>query len=227
MDVRFDFAVLWEYRWALSKGLGMTLFLSTSSIVTGTLLAFPITMALLSTSALLRIPANIWVQVIRAIPILVLLVGAYYVAPSMLGIRLPPSVTAWIVFSIYLSAFVADVFRSSVLGVPRDYREAALAIGMSAAQVRWRIVVPESLRRALPALTALFIGLFKYSTVASVVAVDELMHTAELIMLRNLRPVEAFSAVAMLFVLVLVPAGLFARWFGNRLNYDGEFGKVL
>lgn len=226
MSYEFDFGVLWEYRWALAEGLRTTVLLSLACILTGTALAIPWGVALRSRSVVLRGPANVFVQVVRAIPVLVLLVGAYYVVPSFFRIRPASFTTAWVVLSVYLAAFVADALRAAALSVPRAYRESGFAIGMSAAQVRWHITTPEVVRRALPALTALYIGLFKYSTLASVISVNELLHAADLITLQRLRPLEAYAAVATLFVLVVVPTGLLARrvehWLSVKADAGGE-----
>jgi polar amino acid transport system permease protein len=221
---QFNFGVLWEYRWALAEGLATTLLLSLVCIVTGSCLAIPWAIALRSQSVVIRGLANVVVQTTRAVPVLVLLVGAYYVVPTFVGLRPPALATAWGVLSVYLAAFVADAIRAAALSVPRAYRESGLAIGMSSAQVRWYIVTPEVIRRALPALTALYIGLFKYSTLASVISVKELLHAADLISVQRLRPLEAYVAVAALFILIVVPAGLLARRVEHWLNMEADVG---
>lgn len=212
----FDFNSLWDYRWAFVQGLVTTIGLSLASIVAGGLVALPLTAGLLSRSAVVRWPINVMVQTTRAVPLLVQLLAAYYTVPSTFGIRPTSLVTAWVVFSVYFSCFVADALRSATLAVPRSYREAGLSVGMTAAQVRWRIVAPEVFRRALPALSALSISLIKYTSIASAIQVSELAYTAEVFVVQKLRPFEAYGLVALLFVLIVVPCGLFSRWLESR-----------
>ena len=224
---QFDFGVLWEFRWLLAQGFGTTVFLSIGSVITGTLLAIPVTFALLSSSAAIRGLANSWLQITRSIPLLVLLVGAYYITPALIDVRPGPFFTAWVVLSMYLGAFTADVLRSGVLSVPRDLREAGLALGMTVTQVRKRIVLPEVIRRTAPALGTLYIGLIKYTTLSSVISVNEIMNVADLIVLQRLHPIEVYIAISTLFVFIVVPAGLFARWIEHKLNATHHLGGPL
>jgi polar amino acid transport system permease protein len=221
MSYTWDFRIIWEYRFVLLDGLYLSVLLSGAAIAVGTLLAPLFTLGMLNANPVVRLVATFIVQIIRGVPLLVSLVFAYYVLPVVLGARLSPFTTAWIVMSMYLAAFVSDVLRGGVRAVPREYIEAGMAIGMTRFAVCCRIVLPEIVRRSLPGVTALYISLFKYSTLASTISVSELMHVSDIIIVERYKPLEIYTAVAGLYLVIVLPLSYAARrierhpWFGH------------
>ncbi len=212
MRYQWDFGVVWDYRYALLDGLLITILLSAAAILTGTILAILLALGTRIGNPAVRILISAATQIVRGVPLLVSLVFGYYLLPTLLGIKLSAFSTAWCMLSLNLAAFAADVLRGSMLAVPRGIIEAGMGVGMTRMSVFWRIEIPEVMRRSLPALVALYISLFKYSSIASVISVAELMRNADLIIAEKSRPLEVYFAVAVLYLAVVLPLGYAARW---------------
>ena len=220
MYYSWDFGVIWEFREALLKGLGVSLALTAAAIVSGTAIAVPITLGLVARNPVVRSLTTLAVQIVRSVPLLVALVFSYYLFPVVIGIKLSAFTAAYAVFTINLAAFAADVLRGGIVAIPREHFEAGMALGMTRFMVLRRITIPETFRRSMAALTALYISLFKYSSLASVISVSELMRTADLIVASRFKPLEIYLAVAGAYIAVVVPLSYLARWIERHPSFD-------
>ena len=212
MGYQWNFEVVAENIGSLLKSLAVTIELSILSCCLGTALAVPIAIGLLSDSYHLRTLSRLYLQVARSIPLLVLLVWFHYLVPASTEIRTSAFVNAVAAFSVSLSAFLADVLRGSAASIPAGSIEAAEALGMSASQVKRRVIIPETVRRSLPAAVALYISTFKLTTLASVIGARELLYEARRINSLDPHPLELYSFVALLFFILLVPAEPITRF---------------
>ncbi len=213
LDYHWDWSVIWQFRAALAEGFGVTLVLSSLAIVFGTFggLALGVVLSVRSSVwAPIRIALQVLVDSLRALPPLILLLLLYYWLPYALDIRSSFWLAA-ISFSLHLSAFVADVFRHAIDGVPRPLLEAAYALGMSRSVVIRRLVMPEALRTIVPTLGLLFIDIMKISSLASIIAVGELVHRASEVSTYSFRFLEVYAALAAIYLAVLLPFSYFVR----------------
>lgn len=252
MNYDWDFSILLQHEnlKVLLWGFAVTTMLTLYSLVFGTLLGIAVgTLASLGTNtgqsldrsarssrfpwlsrqalAVTRWIALIYIDVIRAIPLLLLILIAYYGIPvivkvgaiqqflSFFGRKTPLEFSAFqtsvIALSINLSAFLADLVRGGVAGVSQGSMFAGRSLGMSRWLVWRRIVLPDVLREILPSVTLLYITIFKMSTLCSIVAVYEVLHSADAITQRTYKPLEAYVAVCVMFIAVIVPLSLIAR----------------
>lgn len=211
MHYEWDFRVIWEYRNALLSGLAMSVILSTLSIVIGTMISIPVALALVSSNRWGRPIAAAIVLTVRSLPLLVALIFAHYLLPVVTGVNQPAFLTALIVFTANITAFAADVLRGGISAIPAEHTDAGTALGMTRPTIIRRIILPETFRRSLPALIALYISLFKYSSLASVISVAELLRTADLIVVERFKPLEIYLAVAGLYMAVIIPMGYAAQ----------------
>ncbi|HXO19463.1 MAG TPA: amino acid ABC transporter permease [Thermoanaerobaculia bacterium] len=206
MSYHWDLSLLVEYRAAFGQGLLVTLYLAGSSVLAGTLLGCPLGVVLATRSSSLR-PMRWLIAAYIAffgwLPVLVLLVWMYYLLPAGFGYRPSALVVSVIALSLNLSAFVADVVRGAIGRVSIDDLDAARAIGMSPALRLRRIVLPEVIRNSLPALVALYINQLKWTSLASVIGVEELLHTADTIMIHTYRALEAYTAIAIIYLVMI------------------------
>ncbi|MEO1197120.1 MAG: amino acid ABC transporter permease, partial [Pseudomonadota bacterium] len=99
----------------------------------------------------------------------------------------------------------AEVFRGGIQSIEREQWEAGKAIGMSYPQTMRRVILPQALKRMLPPLTSRGIEVFKMSTLASIVAYPETLQQAKLIASYEFNPIEAYTVVALIFFVVLLP----------------------
>jgi polar amino acid transport system permease protein len=215
---------LWIYRDALSHGLSVTIFLNLAVLILGTSLGIVIAGLRLSDYKLLRIVGRVYVDLFRSLPVLVLLIWIFFALPLVpgVGIRLNPFAAAVVGLSLNLGAFVAEIIRAGVLSVPPQHVEAAKLTGMTAAQVTRHVVLPIGLRLALPPLFGQYLNQVKLSVLASIIAVPELLHTVDTISTEVFRPLEFYTALAVIFLGLLLPA----TWLQGRME-AASAGKKL
>jgi len=221
MHYDWNLALLWEYRVAFADGLMLTMQLTVVTIVFGTVIGYVLGV-LLSITARIMQPVKALIYLYMAIfgwlPLLVLMVWMYYFLPALLGIRMSGVMVAYIALSLNLSAFIADVIRGAIAEIPKSYVDAGKAIGMPFPLILRRIIFPEIVRISLPAMVALYINQFKWTTLASVLAVTELLHTANTIMIQTYRSLEAYTAIALIY-LVVVGLGNLAYFQLQRMEF--------
>jgi His/Glu/Gln/Arg/opine family amino acid ABC transporter permease subunit len=207
--------VLREYGGALLSGLALTVGLTLIVIVIALVLAIPVALIRLSPNLALRTVASIYVEVIRGTPLLLQLVYIYYVLPSI-GINLNPILAAIVGLTLNYTAYMSEVYRGGIIAVPRNQWEAAATVGMTRARAFRRIILPQALKIVTPTLGNYFISLFKDTALASVVTVQELTFTGQIISARSYQYFTIYTATAILYLAVGYPAALFVRWLEVR-----------
>ncbi len=137
---------------------------------------------------------SLYVDSMRAIPLLVILVWVFFALPIATGYSISPFWAGVAGLVLHLAAFVSEVVRAGLTSVRQGQMRAALALGMGAAQaIRW-IILPQALIRMLPAFGSLFVITIKDSAIASVIAVPELMHQSQVVVGQTYQPSEIFTA---------------------------------
>jgi polar amino acid transport system permease protein len=126
--------------------------------------------------------------------------------------------TAAIAMTVNLSAFAAVTIRSGLEAVPRGQNEAALALGMNPSQVLFRIVLPQTARVLLPNLLGLYITMLKLSSLASVIAVYELLHSANTVISQVYRPLEIYTVIALIYLILVLPMSYLSKRLESRVQ---------
>ena len=213
MAYDWDFSVIVPYAPAMFRGMLVSLWLSALVIVIGTPLGFLLGGVLGTRVVPVREVTQTAVDVVRSIPVLVLLLLSNYYLPVLLDApRMSPFAIALTALTINLTCFVADLVRGAALHVDGAELDAARAVGLRESQVALRFAVPRIVRVTIPGLTLLCIATVKNSALASVIAVYELTHTASLVITERFRTLEALTVATGLYVLVLLPATRLARY---------------
>ncbi|WP_421693696.1 amino acid ABC transporter permease [Aestuariivirga sp.] len=211
----FNTDVVREYGGALLHGLLLTVILTFIVITLALVLAIPVALCRLSPYRAVRGVVSLYVEVIRGTPLLLQLVYIYYVLPAM-GINLNAFVAAVLGLTLNYTAYMSEVYRGGILAVPRNQWEAAATIGLSRARAFQRIILPQALRIVTPTLGNYFISLFKDTALASVVTVQELTFTGQIISARTYQYFTIYTATGLLYLSVGYPAALFVRWLEQR-----------
>lgn len=208
----WDYASLARYRAAFASGLLISLGLTGSAIVVGTPLGVLLGIAARSPVLPIRWAVQLSMDMIRSLPAIVLILLIYYIPPVLLGLRTTdPFWVAVAALSIHLAAYLADVIRGAIARTPRPLIEAALTVGFTRPQVLWRFTIPEAARIALPTYALLCISTLKLSSLASVIAVVELTHTANLVITDTFRSPEVYSVVAAVYISLVLPFSYLVR----------------
>ncbi len=188
---------------ALLRGLRNTLLLSVFSILFGTLLGLFVCLVRLYAPPILRWIAMVYIDLFRAMPMLVILILIYYALP-FLGIRFSSWTSAILAFSLVMGAYSAEVFRAGVEAVPRGQFEAAAALGLPFLLTLRRVVLPQASRSIIPPMTGNCVSMFKDTSLASTVALPELLNEATNSQALFANPSPLIMA-AVIYVVILWP----------------------
>jgi polar amino acid transport system permease protein len=211
---RFD--VVAEELNFLLGGLGWTIGLSLLSMVAGLVLGLVISFARLAPWAPFRVVSSAYTDFVRGTPLLVQLLWIYYSIPILTGVAFSPFTSAAIALTLNLSAFIGEVYRAGIQSVARGQREAALALGMTRSQAMRRVILPQAVRRVLPPLGSIWVSLFKDTALVSVIAVPELMYRGKVLSIETYRPLEIYTAVAIIYFVVTYPQARGVDWLFER-----------
>jgi His/Glu/Gln/Arg/opine family amino acid ABC transporter permease subunit len=209
MTYTLNFNVIWANFDQLLGGLGLGLALAFFSIAIGAAIGLAAAFAATGRSRLLRGAASVYVTAIRNTPLLVIVLIAYFALPE-LGIRMGKLESFVASLALYAGAYLTEVFRASLIGIPAGLIDAGLSIGLTRFQVARLVRFPIMLRNALPALGSTFISLFKDTSIAAAIAVPELTFQARRINVDTFRVVEAWMAASALYLgtCLVIAAGL-------------------
>ena len=201
----FDFSVISDHARFLASGVGVTLALAGLSGLTSLTLGFVVALLRLYGPAWLRPMVVLYIDSMRAIPVLVVLVWTFFALPIATGLTMPPFVAALIGLTLHLAAYAAEIVRAGVESVRAGQTRAALALGMSRVQIVRRIVLPQAIVRMLPAFGSLFSITIKDTAIASVIAVTELMRQSETVAGQSFQPIEVFTFAMLVYFVMLFP----------------------
>lgn len=220
MDV--DFSPLIENWRFFASGLGVTVALSAISAVTSILAGLVIALLRLYGPRWLSTLLIFYVDTMRAIPVLVVLVWIYFAFPILAGVTFPPFWAALVALTLHIAAYASEIIRAGIESIRPGQTRAGLALGMSRAQILRKIILPQATIRMLPAFGSVLTMAIKDTAIATVIAVPELMHRAETVAGQSYRPVEVFTAVMVLYFLVLFPVTRGVDRIYQRLAHMGR-----
>jgi His/Glu/Gln/Arg/opine family amino acid ABC transporter permease subunit len=220
MDLDFS-PILINWRF-LAGGLLVTILLSVSTIVCATILGMAIGLGRTYGRAWLRIPLTFYVDSMRALPILVILVWTFFAFPIAFNVLLPPFFAALLALTLHISAYVSEIVRAGVVSVRPGQTRAGLALGMSGAQIIRKIILPQAIVRILPPYGSILSITIKETAVATVIAVPEYMHQSETIASQSLRPIEVFTTAMVVYFILLFPVTRGVDFVYRRIAHLGR-----
>ena len=203
--MEFDFAVITDHWRFLASGVAVTLLLALLSGVTSLTLGFGIALLRLYGPRWLRPLVVFYVDSMRAIPVLVVLVWTFFALPIVAGITMPPFIAALLGLTLHLAAYAAEIVRAGIESVRPGQTRAARALGMSPAQILRRIVLPQAVVRMLPAFGSLLSVTIKDTAIASVIAVTEFMRQSETVAGQSFQPIEVYTFAMLVYFVILYP----------------------
>lgn len=217
-DYQWDFGAVLEYRDVLASGILTTLRVLALSVTLGVALGLLLAPLRAARSRWLRWPSQSVIELVRAVPPLVLVVWAYYCLPILTGMKLSAYWTCVLALGLYGSVFFAEIFRAGLQSVDRGQIEAALAVGMTPLKALARIAAPVAFLRILPAFVGQCVMSVKNSVLGSYIAVGELLYEGQRLSSATFRPLEVLTVVALFFVVTILPLSLLAGAIERRIQ---------
>jgi polar amino acid transport system permease protein len=214
---QFRWDVIWNNLDFLMSGLQMTLFISATSLIFALIGGLILALFDLSRFVVLRGFSLTLGEIIRNTPILVQLLWVYYVLPIVFNIRVSSLAGILIGLSLYMAAFISEVYRAGIQAVPKGQREAAQVLGLTPAQSFMRIVLPQAIRMTLPPLASNFVQLIKFSSLGAVISVSEITRRGMELSSSTFRPLETFSFIAVVYFFICWPLAMAIRIWEGRL----------
>lgn len=213
---QWHFEVIYDYYDAFIDGAVVTAQLTIFSFSMGIVLGLVLALARLSKRRLIRIPATVYVEAFRATPALVQLVWIYYALPIITGIRLNSFTSIGLGLGLHTGAYFCEIFRGGIQSIERGQVDAAKSVGMVYYQAMWRIILPQAVRRMIPPFMNETANLIKLTTLGSVLAVYELLHASNVLITATYRPLEIYTATAIIFGMIIYPLIAISRVIERR-----------
>ncbi len=208
---RWDFSILWGYRGLFLQGLGVTVAFTIAIVVLGLLAGLLAGLGSLSRLRPVRWLAGAYVELFRCTPLLVQLIWFYYALPVISGIEISAVTASLLSLSLYGVSFYAEIIRGGIVSIYSGQSEAGAAIGMTPNQIMRRIVLPHALKRMVPPLMNQSIIQFKNTSLVSVIAVPDLLYQSQIAAHDSYRPLELYTAVAIVYFAILFPLTILVR----------------
>lgn len=201
--MNFDWTAIVAALPELLQGLELTILIAIAGLVGGSILGVLTAVALNYGGWLVVMPAQAYVALIRGTPIVVQVMFIYFALPIMLDIRLGATTAAIITLIVNSGAYTAEIVRGALDSVPKGLSEAGLAMGLSFRTVLAYVIAPLAFRRALPAMGNQVVAVVKDTSIFLVIGVGELTRRGQEIMSQNFRAVEIWTAVALIYLVVI------------------------
>ncbi|MGG0656953.1 amino acid ABC transporter permease [Rummeliibacillus pycnus] len=199
----------------LSKAALITIYLAVISMAIGLVIGLIVALARVSKNKIVYNLATFYVSIIRGTPVLVQIYLVYFGLPQI-GIS-PGAMTSGIIaLSINTSAYLSESFRAAIMSVDKGQTEAAHSLGMTNGQAMRRIIIPQSIRTAIPTVGNTYIGLLKETSLVSVITVTELLYQTTLIIAKTFQPLTLYIAVAIIYWVICTCFNLFLNWLEKR-----------
>jgi polar amino acid transport system permease protein len=161
-----------------------------------------------------------YVELFRAIPILVMILWVFYGLPVVTGLRLEIFAAAALAIALCDSAFEAEILRAGIQSVERGQREAAMALGLSPWRRFRHVILPQAIRRVLPPIANQFIYVVKMSSLASVIGYQELTRKANELVVTVFRPLEIYTILILEYLVLILLISTAVRWLERRMGAD-------
>lgn len=216
--MEFDFAAITRAAPFLVEGMGTTLKLTLLAVVLGFTLGTLLTVARLSSVKIVSVVATVYVNGIRAVPLIMVIFWIYFLLPVLSGHQVGAFNSALIAFVLFEGAYFSEIIRAGVKSISRGQMQAALASGMSYLQGMRLVVLPQAFRKMLPVLLTQSIALFQDTSLVYVVGLMDFLTAASTIASRDGRLVELYSFAAVVYLVMCLLASFVTARLARRLS---------
>ena len=222
MGYEWDFAIVFRDFDLLILGLVNTLKVTGLALLFGVPLGLFIALLRLFGSWPIKVPVGFLIEFLRSTPPIAQLFWFFFAMPILTGVEIDPFGASVLTFSLQSSAFFAEVFRGGIISIDRGQWEAAKAIGLDRNSSIKRIILPQAVKRMIPAFLERAIELMKTTTLVSTISYADLLYQANSIAQSTYRSLEVFSIAAGLYFIVIFACSIGVRNIERYLARTGE-----
>lgn len=223
----WDWSRPWQFRTMLLKGWLTTVELALAALIGSSLVGMLLLLGQRSSLWCLRVTCRAFLELIRETPLLVqLLIGYFVVLAPLLSRSL--SAAGWndkwvigvILLSLFNGAYLGEILRGGVDSIPQGQWDSARAVGFSPWQIHRHVILPQALRRVLPAIAGQFVSMIKDSSLLSVIGVQEFAYQAKSYTAQTYGGLEAYVPLALGYLILTVPVALLAHILERRFRHE-------
>ncbi|MDA8721455.1 amino acid ABC transporter permease [Candidatus Pelagibacter bacterium] len=204
----------------LLSGLTTTIFISVVSIIISMILGFVVAVPSLAKNKFLTYINVGYVEIVRAVPLLVLILWIYYGLPIMTGISFSPFVSGIIALSISESAFQAEIFRAGINSIKKAQWEAGSSLGLTFFKRLRFVILPQAIKNILPAIGNQFVYVLKMSSLVSIIGIGDLTRKANELVVTTYRPLEIYTFLILEYLVLILIVSYFVRKLEKNLKKD-------
>jgi len=222
MGYEWDFGIVFRDFDLLMLGLINTLKVTGLALLFGVPLGLILALLRLYGSWPIRIPVGVVIEFLRSTPPIAQLFWFFFALPILIGVEMDPFRASVLTFSLQSSAFFAEVFRGGIVSIDRGQWEAAKAIGMDRNRTLRRVILPQAVKRMIPAFLERAIELMKTTTLVSTISYADLLYQANSIAQSTYRSLEVFSIAAAIYFVVIFACSIGVRRIERYMARTGE-----
>ncbi|MDC3016665.1 amino acid ABC transporter permease [Candidatus Pelagibacter sp.] len=204
----------------LLSGLTTTIYISIVSIIISIILGLLVAIPSLAKSKFLTYLNIGYVEIVRAIPLLVLILWIYYGLPIMTGISFSPFVSGIIALSISESAFQAEIFRAGINSIKKSQWEAGSSLGLNFFRKLKLVILPQAIKNILPAIGNQFVYVLKMSSLVSIIGIGDLTRKANELVVTTYRPLEIYTFLILEYLILILIVSYLVRKLEKKLQKD-------
>ena len=204
----------------LLSGMSITIYISVISIIISMLLGFIVAMPSLAKNKFLSYINIGYVEIVRAVPLLVLILWVYYGLPIITGLSFSPFVSGIIALSVSESAFQAEIFRAGFNSIKKSQWEAGSSLGLNFFKRLRLVILPQAIKNILPALGNQFVYVLKMSSLVSIIGIADLTRKANELVVTTYRPLEIYTFLILEYLVLILLVSYFVRRLEKKLKND-------
>ena len=204
----------------LLSGLTTTIFISVVSIIISIFLGLVVAIPSLAKNKFLTYLNIGYVEIVRAIPLLVLILWIYYGLPIMTGISFSPFVSGIIALSISESAFQAEIFRAGINSIKKSQWEAGSSLGLNFFRKLKLVILPQAIKNILAAIGNQFVYVLKMSSLVSIIGIGDLTRKANELVVTTYRPLEIYTFLILEYLILILIVSYLVRKLEKKLQKD-------
>ena len=230
MDSWLDFTVIWNnltyffigsYPHGSLGGVALTLYLAVVSCILSFIGGLVLGLLSIYHNPIVKAVTVAVINAVRGIPLLMVIFWMYFLLPALLGQPIPESQTVIAALTLFTSAYMAQIVRAGIEGIPRGQKEAALSTGLHPWQAMLFVVLPQALRNMVPSFVNQFVSLIKDTSLAFIVGVSELTQVATQVNNRSMiYPTEIFLFIAIIYFIICFIFTSLSRRLERRLVWS-------
>ena len=210
---------IYLYRWNFLRGWGTTIVISAFALVLSSLFGSMLLAGQLGRHRPTRILSRAYVEIIRGTPLLVQILIFYYMIAQAAGLE-NKFMVGTLILSFFSGAYLSEIFRGGIESIPKSQIESARAIGLTGAQIYRYVIIPQAVRRILPAVTGQFANLIKDSSLLYVISLQEFTTQAREANAITYATFEAYIPLALGYLILTLPLAILSHRLEQRFCYE-------